>query len=422
MSKVIRWVSYFAILVSPLLMIDVGNDPISMLRETIKVLLILFVVYVYFAKKRILCRLPIGRPNFYSLCFFLGWGVYAIISLLWSPNRSRGMDHIYYLALVTFFAIWFSMFFNRKAHFITAFWCFQIAFFVQSLLGWYEILFRHYFYLTDASKIPEYSSHRMPVGQMENPNNFALMMLLGIFIGYICYQCRRTKWEGVFSLIAMINCCVLLLKTDSRAALIGLGMGAAFFVIIVLKPKPKYLVILGCAAVVIALLIPSIRNNLLSLFVFNFHANNLNSNSIRLNLILNGFYILGRTVGFGAGAGGIESWMTSFTPYPLGGITNMHNWWMEVLTEFGVLIFLAYLLFFIKLFRDLYKNMQHTTDPIIKAICMGLLCCMVSFIVGSIGPSSLMPFPWLWVFWAVAIAFQGLLPPVSAKTPSLTIE
>ena len=88
----------------------------------------------------------------------------------------------------------------------------------------------------------------------------------------------------------------------------------------------------------------------------------------------------------------------------------MHNWWMLVLTEFGVLIFAAYLIFYVKLFRDLYHGMRSTDDPTVKSICLGLLCCMVGFILGGISPSSVMGMEWLWVFWAVAIAFQGLLP------------
>lgn len=411
MSKLIRWVSYFAIIVAPFLMINFLGESFSLLRESIKILLILIILYVCLGGRNIFAPFLRRRlQSLYPLGFILFWAVYAVISLMWTPDRSNGINHIYFLGVGTFFALLFSIFFDKKEHFMMAFRCLLIMVIVQSLIGWYEVLFRHYFYLSDAVKIAIYSSpeKRFPVAMAGNTNNYAVLMLFGIFVGYICYQCRRAKWEGIVSLLTAFSCCIHLLMTESRACLLGLMMAVGMFAILLFKPKPRLLAALAGIAVVSALLLPGVRENLLSLLDFDFRPGHLNSVAERLNLIRNGFYFLAQTWGFGTGAGGIEQSMLS-APYPTDGIINMHNWWMEILTEFGILVFIGYLIFYGKLFADFYRCARRTHEPAIKAICMGLLCCMTGFLIASISPSSVMSIEWLWVFWALAVAFHGYI-------------
>ena len=412
MSKVIRWVLYAAIVVSffaaMVFTIDLGFFQLSPFRILVCLLSVLIIVGLCVERKNPLRIFTSKRHNTYSLCFMIAWFVYAAVSLLWTPDLGSGVRTLYFLGSGVLCSVAFSLYFDKKEYFPILFRCMMVMVALHNLMGWYEVIFRNYHFLSPANAAHySTSSRRIPISWTGNPNNFALLMLFGIFICFICYRCRRKKWEGIASIAIGISSLVLALMTQSRAVLLGLIMSAAFYIIVVFRPKPKHLAILAGAAAVIALLIPNIRESLFSLFRFDFKAGEMNSNSTRINLILNGFYFLGRTFGIGTGAGGVESWMAASPAFPTEGIFNMHNWWMQVLTEFGVLIFAAYLIFYVKLFRDLYHGMRSTDDPTVKSICLGLLCCMVGFILGGISPSSVMGMEWLWVFWAVAIAFQG---------------
>lgn len=417
MSRIIRWVLYFSVIVSPLPPIVYGDIQISVLRESMKVLLILLAISLLFDWKKNLRRLPAGRGNFFSLGFMAVWSVFAVISLLWSPDFSNGFRKLTFILSGTFFAFLLSMYCTRKKDFPLLFRCMLIFVIMESLIGWYEVIFRNYHYLYSAADAAFYStsSQRVPIAIAGNPNNFALLMLFGFFIAYICFRCRCARWEGVVSILTMVSCVLLLLMTQSRAGLLGFALAAGVFVVIVLKPKPKYLIAIGGAAVIVALLIPSIRNNILSLFEFNFHTENLNSNSARVNLLLNGFYFLFRTFGLGTGIGGVEYWMANYSLFPTAGVINIHNWWMELLTEFGILFFVVYAIFYGKLFLDFYHGLRRSSDPIVQAMATGLICCMAGFLIGAVGPSSIIPIEWPWMFWAGAIAFQGYITPLTQK-------
>jgi len=75
-----------------------------------------------------------------------------------------------------------------------------------------------------------------------------------------------------------------------------------------------------------------------------------------MNLIRNGLVFLSSTFGFGVGAGNIEYWMEHNPVYNTSSITNMHNWWIEILVAYGVIIFILYIVFFAKLFMNFYRK------------------------------------------------------------------
>lgn len=134
-----------------------------------------------------------------------------------------------------------------------------------------------------------------------------------------------------------------------------------------------------------------------------------NSDNIRKNLILNGLLFLLPTLGMGTGIGGIESYMASNWVYETYGITNIHNWWMEILVGSGIFIFAGYIIFYIKLCRDNYSRYKSkNTTSLERSTAFAFLGFMIAFIIASISSSSNMGNEMLWVFWAIIIAFQGI--------------
>ena len=132
------------------------------------------------------------------------------------------------------------------------------------------------------------------------------------------------------------------------------------------------------------------------------------SEFVRINLIRNGFEFLITTFGFGTGAGNVEYWMENYAVHNVSSVYNIHNWWMEVLVGCGLIIFVGCVIFYVKFMRSMwmrFRKSRNRTDIVLSA---GILSIMVAYIVGGVGSSSNMNTEWLWVFWAIVIAYQGM--------------
>lgn len=426
MNKLIRTVIYFAVLTSflaaQIFTYDLGAFQLSLFRAAILLLPVLVCVYALRSTEPVYL-LAAGKKNSYSVRFMLLWLLYAVVSVLMNPVFSSWLRNIYFLGCGVLCALLFGIFLTEKGHIITVFRLMRLMIAVQMFIGWYEIIFRRYHFI-NAFNQAYYSSaaHRIPIAMCGNPNDFAMLMLFGVFIGYVCFCCRKGLADGIFSVALMANCAFFVFQTESRANIIGLLMAAAFFVLVSYRNRVGVLLGVVCAAAGLSLVIPGLWEKvgleLSNTLTFDFSGQYMGSDTIRVNLIKNGFYFLYQTFGLGTGAGNLEYWMQNAAIYPTGGITNMHNWWMELLTSYGIIVFIGYGIFYVKLFRDFYRTLKQSADPQIRAIAFGFLCCMVGFLVGSVSSSSNIKTEWLWVFWAVAIAFQGQLSTPCVLSPA----
>ena len=97
--------------------------------------------------------------------------------------------------------------------------------------------------------------------------------------------------------------------------------------------------------------------------------------------------------------------MGNFPVYNTRGITNPHNWWDELLVDYGIFIFAGYVLFYLGLVARLYKIHQHLGAGTEKMICEALLVSLVGFFLASISSSSIMTLKFQWILFAFALVF-----------------
>ena len=105
------------------------------------------------------------------------------------------------------------------------------------------------------------------------------------------------------------------------------------------------------------------------------------------------------------GAGNIEWNIKSFSPYYVGGLSNVHNWWLEVLADYGIFIFAGFLFFYFKLNRDLWRIWNKNAVGIEKILCESLFLSLIGFSIASVSPSSIMSFAPFWLLFGFALAF-----------------
>lgn len=420
MRKLLKFIVFASFFSANFISIDLGFFQLSPFRIAVLFSLYLFCLIRLIPQKDFINIIPRGKNRF-SVGVMLFWFVYAIISVAWVKDLEGWSRDIYFLALGLFSIVFFSYYFKRIKDILECIKIMEFMIIIHNVIGWYEIITRDYRFLSSQNLVYYVNANsRIPISMMGNPNNYALLMLFGVFISYIFFACSKTWVERFIAIVVMISSAALIFFTESRANILGLIMAIVLFVYLsLIDRKERKLIFLLCVVPFVSILFSlDLFNSIMSQFSefiqFNFSQQG-SSDSVRINLIRNGLLFLTTTFGFGTGAGNIEYWMANRGVYYVASITNMHNWWAEILIGYGVVIFLLYICFYIKLFIDIYRFYKKSNDVTIRNISLGILCCMFGFVIGSISSSSNIRVEWLWVFWAVVVALQGYITTVAKE-------
>lgn len=407
MIKKMAFLSVFASLISvETFSINLGYFRLSLFRATIMIALLLSILHII--KQNGILALNANK-NKYSIQFFVAWLIYSVMSLGWVKDYGSWVKAVCFIAIGLICVLVYSKYFKTSHDILMAFRFIAIWILIHNIIGWYEIYTGNYIFLS-ADRILRYARNNYPVSMFHNTNNYATFMLFSVFINYVCAVNSKRGIVKTIYFTTMISSIILLFLTKSRANIIGLVMAFSVYLCLMDNRKVRLnIIILVMVLYVIMIFVPS--STVLSLqketLYFNFSLNT-GSDSIRLNLLKNGFSFLVCTLGFGTGAGNIEYWMDNYPIFHTGNILNIHNWWMEILSGYGLIIFILYIIFYIKLFSSMYKRYKTSCNKLHRSISLSIMCCMSGFIVGSISSSSNIPCEWLWVFWAICIAFQGI--------------
>ncbi|MCR3905731.1 MAG: O-antigen ligase family protein [Tenericutes bacterium] len=318
---------------------------------------------------------------------------------------------MYFLGIGVITVILYKFYFRDKRDFKKVFAILTFSVLINNLIGWYEVISKNYIFLT-AFNANYYSSisQRIPISMMGNPNDFALLTIFGLSISIPLIKLSINRIYLLLSYLFLTSNIILLFLTYSRSSLLGaIVIGLFYLLANFYKTRTRVFLSFIIAMIVFLIFVftPLIYTRFIFFLDFDFNANFLNSELIRINLMKNGFHILNLTYGFGTGPGNLEYWISTYSIYPTRGITSMHNWWLEILVTYGLLIFILYLLFYFNLVKNLWKVHSRVIDKFTREFANGLLFFMLAFTISSFGSSSNFNKEWLWVIWGICIAFQG---------------
>lgn len=127
--------------------------------------------------------------------------------------------------------------------------------------------------------------------------------------------------------------------------------------------------------------------------------------TVRKYLLLNGLRFLAKSHYMGVGAGNIEPLMEGA---PKVDKVNMHNWWAEVLVNFGVIIFVIYMALYIWMLWRLLKLALLKTSPNVSSVirwgAVSCLAAMIGYSIGGIAPSTAIHFTPMWICYGLSLA------------------
>lgn len=365
----------------------------------------------------------------YFLCFIL-LIAYYLFSSLWSPDFLYSIKYVAYLAM-GFFLI-FSIVsystditrFDEAINFIGATFC--IAVFIGFLESFTPFRlptspysnYAHYFNREfadfnglDISAIQYISSS--PTSFWGNPNNFALALLI-IYPFFLFYKKKWIKLGGII-LIPL-----LIIMAGSRGVLISLFFGIPFCIFLAdLKGKLKSLLMVG-ALIFFALSINPFLNEMDSLRAIEIKGiwetllNYLDLNGqatgsvgVRQELIREGINIFFGSYGFGVGAGGSQYILENNSTYN-NSITSMHNFWLEILAESGVIGIILFVYIFGSLLAELYKISKASKDIKVQYYAKSFFISNLVFVIGCVSASSVIYFLPMYILFGLSIAFIGI--------------
>lgn len=136
--------------------------------------------------------------------------------------------------------------------------------------------------------------------------------------------------------------------------------------------------------------------------------------SVRSELISDAFVTLKRTHFLGVGAGqspNIQIEQKSFGNH----VTSLHNFWMEILVEGGILIFLMVAMGYGYLTLKLYRIYSQKTDYSMIALCAFL--SLIGFALAGISCSSVIYLFPMWILLGLSIAIIHLHESTSTSRP-----
>lgn len=335
---------------------------------------------------------------FFTLCFF-----YALISLFWTSDINEAYKEIFYYLIhvsLFFYIVFLSAKANSPCNSIIYGWF--ITFLFSAVIAIYEIVSDYHLPMN----IYE-SAQLLNSGGNVIHKQYA-SVTFGNYNGYVTFLCcvlpflfayilSRVKVRHLlFGLLAFLLISYILLINASRGGLLSLLICFSIFLFQFRKTNIKhkqvvFLILISLICYVIYTYSDVIFLQIISRFVESEAIVNDNS---RTELIERALLLFYNSYFCGTGIGSIQASMEAITS----GITLPHNLFLEVLVQYGMVIFLCFLSFLYLFFQRIRKS----KDLVIRYVMCAALCSLPAM---SIINSSYLLFPVVWVYFASLFVF-----------------
>lgn len=344
------------------------------------------------------------------LLFFVIWIMYSLLFLNCSLDQTSGIKYIIYLVIYMLMLICYLHYIKNIQQIKNIFKIWHYFLVITIIIAIWEINTGQHLSVSGYNKTPDLIFH-IPTTVYGNSNDYATFLAISLPFVLFQVQCQKNIFYKLFFLFISFAIIFLILTIGSRANIVSVGI--AFILYVVLsnrKFKIKTFIVLAFITLISIIYFQEIlddiffmmNNNLISLIDPVERSTN-DSNIVRMNLVYNSIDFLSQTYGFGVGAGNAEIWMEKYGLYDTRGITNPHNWWIEILVNYGLFIFVLYVIIYIRLIYQLFEIFLKSKDINQQETAKVLFISLVTFSFASISSSSVMGFMPQWILIILSI-------------------
>lgn len=387
---------------------SVNVGPFSIFPYRLLFLIVLPLFFIKYFQKEGLT--PWSRINVKTIVWFhIIWIFYAFTSLLWAKSLKAGIIDLIFLIIGISLILFVTFTYKKERHYVNLFYVWIFMFFLLLVFGLINNLTLIHFPVSRFYGIDTYQKS-IPTSVFANENDFASFISISFFFGLALLNRSKNIWVKIGSACLLLFSLYIMSLTSSRANYIAILLGLAFwFLFFTNRQVKRYIIIAGLFFTTLAIMIvpEKIYNGYNSVFNLIATLSNTSEGSsvnIRINLIKNSIIFISESLGWGIGSGNSEYYMKVFGTYPTHTIVNIHNWWIELMVNYGIFIFTGYLFLYLGLIFYIYKIFKEA-DGNNRMIAEALCTALIAFFLASISPSSQITLNYLWLLFAFAIGF-----------------
>lgn len=338
------------------------------------------------------------------LIFFLFWYAYSLISLFWIDSLENACKElVYYLLHFNLFILLYlcSIKAINPLKSILFGW---LAFFLLSVpIAMNEIINDKHLYLSKLDSdqylnLGNYGvvSKRFAAVTFGNYNTYVTVLCYFLPFLFTYIIASKNKLSILVGSVCLVILSYILLSNASRGGLICLIITFLVFLYFINKKyRKKKMYILPLIFSIIAFLIVYYGNEMFEQISYRLVViNSVFNDESRLGLLKNGFSVFLSTYGVGSGIGGLFESMKSYSNT----LYATHNLFMEVLIQYGLVIFLCVMCFV----YFIYKCACNTKSLNVKHL---LFSSLLSLPFISVINSLYLLLPSTWVFFSCLLIF-----------------
>jgi len=357
-------------------------------------------------------KLHFTKYDFIAILFFVFWLTTSLVSSIWVKNFDKIFINSVYIWNYFLIYLIFRYSLNSKAkiklisHFPVLIILIYIIIAAYEIITW-EHLACSRFALEDYKIF-------IPTGPFYNENNFAAaLLLLSPFVILGLKKYHNPFLKGILAFLVLSILAILTLQ-GARIAMLAIALELFIFFLFFLNFRKKMLS-LGLIMVLLTFLsmkypayyhmtrdyvkkeISSIKEEQRKI--------TMDSVKIRIALINESMDLVGDTYFIGVGAGNFEDNFIGDREKNTAGIINSHNFLIEILVSFGILIFFLFLLFYFSLIYNCIKNIKINRNKLTNYMH---LFSLLMFIPSSSLPSSIRTHFFYWVMFAYIASYNRI--------------
>lgn len=343
------------------------------------------------------------------------WVMWSFASLAWADDTLPALRWSLFLAMMASLTVAIPLAFGTRRRTIRLLVTLGVAFSVFTLISLAEVV----------------AGIRLPTSRLAgksadaafaatsvfgNENNLATYLTLTLpYFAVLAVVFRDVRLRAL-GLAGTGACLLALLYTGSKANLIAAALVLLSLLVILATDRRGRRTAIGAALVAVlavAIVVPAIQGSgiirlpdrAVSKFSFDLLQEQVQtgvgSGAVRSNLLGDGLGLVAQTGGVGVGAGNADTHIKSLADFP--GVSNLHDWWLEVLVNGGLVGLALYVSVYLFMFSRQLRAVRTTEDPLVRYLALAGTTALVGFVIGSLGPSSVLAFAPMWITFGLCL-------------------
>ncbi len=322
----------------------------------------------------------------FGLKVYMIWVIYGITSLLWSPSPRVGLSSEIIVMSIGMISLAVFPFFlkndEKSAKLIRFAWIAALV--VTIPVALYEIATLNHFMYADEDRIIGGVGVNAPFAAVffGNYNNYCVHICLCMpFLLWGILDDKSKTRKIIYIIILFLSIFIIMINTNRTSMLI-----LFLYFISLFRFKFRNIAILVTFLAILlfsySYLPQNFRDSIELLFNnrVNVDYGTDTSTTIRTGVYESGFDFLSKTYGLGVGAGGFEYNMLRSDKFM--GIENPHNFFIEIISQYGVFIFLLFVAWLFAIAKKIYQN-QTITSNAKRVFVMAVIAIPVAGVINS---------------------------------------